>query len=76
MFAVIGACIFLVIMVMTLLVACGLPLGEFTMGGQHKVLSKQFRIMERSVMKNKISWYHIIDCLNSASQGVSENSSS
>lgn len=30
---------------MTVLVACGLPLGEFTMGGQHKVLPKQFRIM-------------------------------
>ena len=25
--------------------ACGLPLGEFTMGGQHKVLPLHFRIM-------------------------------
>ena len=30
---------------MTLLVACGLPLGEFTMGGQHKILPNKFRIM-------------------------------
>ena len=29
---------------MTVLVACGLPLGEFTMGGQHKILPKKFRI--------------------------------
>lgn len=30
---------------MTVLVACGLPLGEFTMGGQHKVLPNKFRVM-------------------------------
>lgn len=30
---------------MTVLVACGLPLGEFTMGGQHKILPKKFRVM-------------------------------
>ena len=30
---------------MTVLVACGLPLGEFTMGGQHKTLPKKFRIV-------------------------------
>ena len=30
---------------MTVLVACGLPLGEFTMGGQHKILSKKCRVM-------------------------------
>ena len=29
---------------MTVLVACGLPLGEFTMGGQHKILPKKFRV--------------------------------
>lgn len=45
MFSIIGAILFLVILVMTVLVACGLPLGEFTMGGQHKVLPKKFRIM-------------------------------
>ncbi|MEG0707147.1 MAG: hypothetical protein RSD26_04420 [Cellulosilyticaceae bacterium] len=45
MFSIIGAILFLVIVVMTILVACGLPLGEFTMGGQYKVLPKKFRIM-------------------------------
>ena len=29
---------------MTILVACGLPLGEYTMGGQHKVLPKNLRV--------------------------------
>ena len=45
MFAVWGAVLFAVVAVMTLLAACGLPLGEFTMGGQNKVLSKKYRIM-------------------------------
>ncbi len=45
MFAVIGAFLFFCIAVMTVLVACGLPLGEFTMGGQYKILPKKFRIM-------------------------------
>lgn len=45
MYAIIGVILFLAIAIMTVLVACGLPLGEFTMGGQHKVLPKKFRIM-------------------------------
>ena len=45
MFIIIGAALFTIVTVMTLLVACGLPLGEFTMGGQHKILPKKFRIM-------------------------------
>lgn len=45
MFSILGTILFLVIVVMTVLVACGLPLGEFTMGGQHRVLPKKFRIM-------------------------------
>ena len=44
MFAILGAVIFGVIATMTILVACGLPLGEFTMGGQHKVLPKNLRV--------------------------------
>ncbi|MGO1044782.1 hypothetical protein ACTPEO_18865 [Clostridioides difficile] len=44
MLAVIGALLFLVILIMTVLVACGLPLGEFTMGGQHKILPNKLRI--------------------------------
>ena len=44
MFSILGAVIFGVIATMTVLVACGLPLGEFTMGGQHKILPKKFRV--------------------------------
>ena len=45
MFSILGAVLFGVIAIMTVLVACGLPLGEFTMGGQHKILPKNFRVM-------------------------------
>lgn len=45
MFAILGALIFLMIAIMTLLVALGLPLGEFTMGGQNIILPVKFRIM-------------------------------
>jgi hypothetical protein len=45
MFAIFGAVLFGFVTILTLLVACGLPLGEFTMGGQHKILPKKFRIM-------------------------------
>ena len=44
MFSILGAVLFGVIAIMTVLVACGLPLGEYTMGGQHKILPKKFRI--------------------------------
>ena len=45
MFSILGAVLFGVIVIMTVLVACGLPLGEFTMGGQHKILPEKFRVM-------------------------------
>lgn len=45
MYSIIGAILFSILVIMTVLVACGLPLGEFTMGGQHKVLPKKLRIM-------------------------------
>lgn len=45
MYSIIGAILFSILAIMTILVACGLPLGEFTMGGQHKVLPKKLRIM-------------------------------
>ena len=37
MFSILGAVLFGVIAIMTVLVAYDLPLGEFTMGGQHKI---------------------------------------
>ena len=45
MFSILGAILFGVIATMTVLVACGLPLGEFTMGGQHKILPKKLRVV-------------------------------
>ncbi|MGP1414741.1 MAG: hypothetical protein ACTTJ6_02230 [Treponema sp.] len=45
MLSILGAVLFGVIATMTVLVACGLPLGEFTMGGQHKILTKKFRVV-------------------------------
>lgn len=45
MLSILGAVLFGVIGAMTVLVACGLPLSEFTMGGQHKILPNKFRIM-------------------------------
>ena len=45
MLAIIGAVLFCVMMIFTLLVICGLPLGEFTMGGQYKILPVKFRII-------------------------------
>ena len=44
MLSILGATLFGVIAIMTVLVACGLPLGEFTMGGQHKILPKNLRV--------------------------------
>ena len=44
MFSILGAVLFGVIAIITVLVACGLPLGEYTMGGQHKILPKKFRL--------------------------------
>ncbi|MGL5380247.1 hypothetical protein [Clostridium sp.] len=45
MFAILGGFLFIIIAILTMLVAIGAPLGEFTMGGQFKVLPKPFRIM-------------------------------
>ena len=44
MFSILGAVLFGLIAIMTILVACGLPLGEYTMGGQHKILPKKCRL--------------------------------
>ena len=45
MFSILGAILFGVIATMTVLVACGFPLGEFTMGGRYKILPKKFRVV-------------------------------
>ncbi len=45
MTAIIGACLFGIVAVITLLAALSAPLGEFTMGGKHKVLPAKLRII-------------------------------
>ena len=44
MTAIIGACLFGLVAVITTLAALGAPVGDFTMGGEHKVLPSKFRI--------------------------------
>lgn len=43
MFSIIGAITFGIIAILTLLVTMGFPLGEYTMGGQHKILPAKMR---------------------------------
>ena len=45
MIAIIGAGIFLIVIVLSFLIICGLPLGELTMGEQYKVFPKKLRII-------------------------------
>ena len=45
MIAIIGASIFSIVIVLSFLIICGLPLGELTMGGQYKVFPKKLRII-------------------------------
>ncbi len=45
MFALIAAIIFSIMTIINVLLIFGAPLGEFTMGGQYKVLPKNLRIM-------------------------------
>lgn len=45
MAAVIGASAFSIVIVLSILIICGLPLGELTMGGQYKVFPKKLRVI-------------------------------
>lgn len=45
MIAIIGAGAFSVLIVLSILIICGLPLGELTMGGQYKVFPKKLRMV-------------------------------
>lgn len=45
MVAIIGAATFSVVIILSVLIICGLPLGELTMGGQYKVFPKKLRIV-------------------------------
>ena len=45
MISIIGASIFLIVIILSVLLICGVPLGELTMGGQYKVFPKKLRII-------------------------------
>ena len=45
MAAIVGACAFSIVIVLSILIIIGLPLGELTMGGQYKVFPKKLRIV-------------------------------
>lgn len=45
MIAILGALLFGLVAVLTILITFGLPLGEFTMGGKYKVLPPKLRIV-------------------------------
>ena len=45
MTAIIGAGLCLVVIILSVLIICGLPLGELTMGGQYKVYPKKMKIV-------------------------------
>lgn len=45
MIAIIGACSFSIVIVLSILLICGLPLGELTMGGKYKVYPPKLRIV-------------------------------
>ncbi|MGL6200584.1 MAG: hypothetical protein ACRC3H_16770 [Lachnospiraceae bacterium] len=45
MIAIIGASVFLIVIVLSFLIICGLPLGDLTMGGQYKVFPKKLKII-------------------------------
>lgn len=45
MTAMIGAIAFSIVIILSILILCGLPLGELTMGGRYKVFPKKMRIV-------------------------------
>ena len=45
MVAIIGALAFSVVIILSVLIICGLPLGELTMGGQYTVFPKKLRLV-------------------------------
>lgn len=45
MVSVLGASTFSIVIVLSILIICGLPIGELTMGGQYKIFPKKLRII-------------------------------
>ena len=48
MISIVGAVLLLIVAIMEVLLVCGLPLGEFTMGGRYKVLPPALRVAAAS----------------------------
>ena len=53
MIAIIGAILMLVVITISILLLCGLPLGELTMGGQYRVFPKKMKTKETSLGYNQ-----------------------
>ena len=45
MAAIIGTSVLFAVITLSILMICGLPLGEFTMGGQYKIFPKKLRLI-------------------------------
>ncbi len=60
MIAIIGAITFSIVIILSILIICGLPLGELTMGGQYKVFPKKLRIVLVSQLLLQIFFVIII----------------
>lgn len=58
MISIIGAGVFLIVIVLSFLIVCGFPLGELTMGGRYKVFPKKLRIV--LVMQLIIQIYFVV----------------
>ena len=60
MIAIIGAITFSIVIILSILIICGLPLGELTMGGKYKVFPKKLRIVLVSQLLLQIFFVIII----------------
>ena len=56
----IGAVLLAVVIIMSILLICGLPLGEFTMGGRYKVWPKEMRIIAVSQLLTQIFALYVL----------------
>lgn len=45
MLSIIALCTFSTVIILSILIICGLPIGDLTMGGQYKVFPKKLRIV-------------------------------
>lgn len=60
MISIIGAGAFSIVIILSILIICGLPLGELTMGGQYKVFPNKLRILLVSQLMLQVFFILII----------------